>query len=1527
MNTKYSNLLKCLCIVIIILSGHHNAITQPGYTANDQVIPDTGPFEYGTNNGYYPGWSDAQLGDLGAGSAASGLPGVGATAMRPGLFEYFTEQFGNSINVPAYQNYQSLGMSNNTLFVGYASDAHKDPAFDCPYPYGNPNDPGAQTRVFKNMYTPIWDGGANGTPVNDDNYYALWLYQIVQIYGPYVKYWEIFNEPDLDFSSGGMGWRPPGDPAGNWWDTDPENCDIQFGAPIEYYNRMMRISWEIIKTYDPGSYVAVGGLGFPSFLDAMMRNTDNPVDGSVTPEYPLLGGAYFDCLSFHSYPHINGSLLVYNNQTGVLDPIRNTDMAVKGIVNELNNFKNVMSTYGYGTTYPDKEVIMTESNIPRKKIANYIGSEEAQYNYLAKLPVILQRENVNQFYVYDLGEKKSFSNATHPFDVTGLYEDLVGQTYSTVVRTNGGISYKTVSDQLYEKTYDVAQTAAMNLPPDIDGAAFKHSNSNNEFTYVLWAVTQLDDSEFASATYSFPSSFNLDNLEKIEWNFAATNQKTFISSQNIALTGSPIFLSETNNPPPVNCPQNITVEASNGSTQVVTWNNPSASTSCPNGAINVSQTSGAGNGSSFPIGQHTIAYSISDNCGNTQSCSFTITVTSPIILPQDCPNGQVELTVNVLGYGSVDIEYYGPTGPTDNCNSTCTYCLQSGTVVKLVPKPNPGEVFLSWTGNSGCGGNGDCWKTISWETEITAQFTTNGPPPNIPPTISATETNVSCNGLSDGNINTAVQNGTPSFSYNWNSGQTTQNLNNVPAGTYTVTVTDANGQTASISKTINEPTPLVGQILTQTDVSCSGVADGSATAAALGGEPPYSYIWSSGVGSATASGLVAGNYTVTIYDSNACSTTATVTISGGGGSAPVADFSKTISGTTVDFTDLSSGNPSSWAWDFGDGNTGLGATPSHTYAAAGTYLACLSAGNSCGQNTFCQNISAGQNNEVLLSMGTASGNAGTIVQIALSLEGFENIVSFQHAISIVDTTKAEFVNIGSFDSGLMNVNPPTTNVSPESISVVWLSSGSPVTIADGTALYILDILIKGDPNECVDIVIDETITPTEFIMLDNGSVVQVPFNVNNSQVCSSAGVVVSGLIASETGLPIEYVEVYNGGNLETETNFSGVYEFPPYTSGSNFVIEPHKDINHVNGVTSFDLAVIQQHIVGNANLSSPYKLIAADINASGQISAFDLFLAQQVIVGNDSIFPGNESWRFVPTDHVFSDPNNPWAGNGFPESITLNNVITNMPNQDFVAIKIGDVTDSAVPNDSLGNITSSDARSSTGSFEFLVDKKRNTVDGSSYIEFMAKDFTQMSAFQFDLIFDKNKIEFEKIESDAINLIHGIKLLENGTLTLVWYDKSGDAKGKSFEDGTALFRIYFNELTTTLYPIQQLFGITETTTLPNAYTSDGSPKEIYLKPFISETPKSTVTSEFEILQNRPNPFSEKTDIIFYLPVEDQVQIEVFDVQGKVVHRVDRNFSAGKNMVEINSDDLPHTGIYYFRIQTSSFDRVQKMIFIE
>ncbi|PXY38650.1 adhesin, partial [Flavobacterium cheongpyeongense] len=99
------------------------------------------------------------------------------------------------------------------------------------------------------------------------------------------------------------------------------------------------------------------------------------------------------------------------------------------------------------------------------------------------------------------------------------------------------------------------------------------------------------------------------------------------------------------------------------------------------------------------------------------------------------------------------------------------------------------------------------------------------------------------------------------------------------AGAYTVTVTDANGCTATRNFTITQPTAISTATAAQTNVSCNGGSNGSASVTPSGGAGGYTYSWSpSGGTAATATGLSAGTYTVTVTDANACTATRNFTI-------------------------------------------------------------------------------------------------------------------------------------------------------------------------------------------------------------------------------------------------------------------------------------------------------------------------------------------------------------------------------------------------------------------------------------------------------------------------------------------------------------------------------------------------------------------------------------------------------------------------------------------------------------------------
>ncbi len=137
---------------------------------------------------------------------------------------------------------------------------------------------------------------------------------------------------------------------------------------------------------------------------------------------------------------------------------------------------------------------------------------------------------------------------------------------------------------------------------------------------------------------------------------------------------------------------------------------------------------------------------------------------------------------------------------------------------------------------------------------------------------------VTCFGASDGFANAQAQGGTSPYSYIWNTGAITSNINNLPPGTYSLTVSDAAGCTATTSVTITEPPLLTVSATANGAANCADSSDGSATATGAGGTPPYGYTWDNGEMMATATGLAQGTHTVTVTDDDGCTATTTVAI-------------------------------------------------------------------------------------------------------------------------------------------------------------------------------------------------------------------------------------------------------------------------------------------------------------------------------------------------------------------------------------------------------------------------------------------------------------------------------------------------------------------------------------------------------------------------------------------------------------------------------------------------------------------------
>jgi hypothetical protein len=489
----------------------------------------SGDYAYGTNMGYYGGnLKDQDIADL--------AYNAGARTIRVSLPDWLITGYGINSRIDAFQHYKNLGMKDITAFVGEPNTGTNGAS-------GNDNRetiqfPGASERAktFKGIYEPVWLD-ANKTQVNPANTFADYLHKTVKTYGSYVKFWEVVNEPDFTYSP--HGWQDKNSDPKSWWNVNPSPEDLpNLGAPIQYYIRQLRVAYDVIKTLNPDSYVAVGGIGYPSFLDALMRNTDNPVDGSVSAQYPLKAGAYFDVLSFHTYPMYN--LHKWDNAKGGFVHSRHSDAALDAHFKYQTEYAEILAKYGYnGSTHPQKKWIVTETDLPQATVGTDWGGVTESNNYLMKMHIMSQANNILQTYKYGLGQN---GQSTDVFNRMGLYGDISpsSTTVSNAPKTEQYKAQKTLSELLYGKKYDPIKTSQMNLPSTIRGGAFK--GTDGRYTYALWAKTNTDLVESASALYTFPFNFN---GSRREWDYSAT--RTEVTSGNtVTLSSSPSFFVENN---------------------------------------------------------------------------------------------------------------------------------------------------------------------------------------------------------------------------------------------------------------------------------------------------------------------------------------------------------------------------------------------------------------------------------------------------------------------------------------------------------------------------------------------------------------------------------------------------------------------------------------------------------------------------------------------------------------------------------------------------------------------------------------------------------------------------------------------------------------------------------------------------------------------------------------------------------------------------------------------------------------------
>lgn len=379
-----------------------------------------------------------------------------------------------------------------------------------------------------------------------------------------------------------------------------------------------------------------------------------------------------------------------------------------------------------------------------------------------------------------------------------------------------------------------------------------------------------------------------------------------------------------------------------------------------------------------------------------------------------------------------------------------------------------------------------------------------------------------------------------------------------------------------------------------------------------------------------------------------------------------------------------------------------------------------------------------------------------------------------------------------------------------------------------------------------------------------------------------------------------------------ETDAAGKYTFTSLKHGENYTIKASDNRNILNGVSTLDLVLIQRHILGIQLLDDPKKIIAADVDNNQKITAADLLSLRKTILGMSNQFPnGQQSWRFVATDHTFTNPQQPFP---FKEAYVYNPLNQNMTGQRLSAVKIGDVNNSA---STIDNNPVTENRNNK-SLKLRIPEL-NAVKGDLVtLPVYASDMNDVLGFQGTLEFDANFLELVDIEAGALKVSDanfGLQLVQKGFITTSYHQE----QGMSFEAGETMFNLVFRavrdvEQTT---PLRISGAITPAV----AYNTAHQAMELHLDRRTNDTEPG-----FEVFQNTPNPFTAFTNIPFLITQSGVVKVQVTDVMGRVIFSSEDTYQKGSHTISFQNTTSGISSVLLCSVSFGNEVITRKMIVI-
>ncbi|HZV71284.1 MAG TPA: hypothetical protein VFG10_17135 [Saprospiraceae bacterium] len=406
--------------------------------------------------------------------------------------------------------------------------------------------------------------------------------------------------------------------------------------------------------------------------------------------------------------------------------------------------------------------------------------------------------------------------------------------------------------------------------------------------------------------------------------------------------------------------------------------------------------------------------------------------------------------------------------------------------------------------------------------------------------------------------------------------------------------------------------------------------------------------------------------------------------------------------------------------------------------------------------------------------------------------------------------------------------------------------------------------------------------------------------------------VISGNVITRNGQQVSTVDMLisediNFSNaLNKTTDVHGHYFFDNLEKGGSYFLKGYKNDDVLNGVNTLDLIRIQKHLLSKEPFTSLCQYVAADVDKSGHITVIDILQLRKLLLGYYTAFPQNTSWRFGDQSQALNGSDI----STFRELKSIESLESDIDDVNFMGIKIGDVNEDIRL---LGNPDIVESRSERN-LTLTIDNAQITEGASFTVSLISDKAVTIAGIQMAL--QSDDLEFVSIEGEKLKISPENYSFKDGVLSLSW----NQAEPVELSAKDDLFRITF--IAHRSGALKNKIRFAEDRLRPEAYP--GSDLDYFALKLDFEEP-STSIQEITYFQMEPNPFHDAVNARFYMVNGGKVTIRLFDVSGRLLNAIEKEYSTGEHVEQISNGDIQLiNGIMYCQLICNGFTQMQRVL---